>query len=131
MNSRTFSPDISSSNIKAKLPEFQINTQLSGRTALSIILVAIPMFTDEERRFVLPRKLGDRLVAFIFGCVLTVFFALMHFRLESQPAVGWLGKLLHALAVETMFTFAIFSLLALVWALFTPHWLETLLTRSV
>jgi hypothetical protein len=89
------------------------------------------MFTDEERRFVLPRKLGDRLITFIFGCVLTGFFALMHFRLERQPATGWLGKLLHGLAVETMFTFAIFSFLALVWALFTPHWLESLLARSV
>jgi len=89
------------------------------------------MFTEEERRFVLPRKLADRLLAFVFGCVLTGFFAVMHIRLESKPATGWLGKLLHGLAVETMFTFGIFSVLALIWAVFTPRWLESLMTQSV
>jgi len=89
------------------------------------------MFTEEERRFVLPRKLADRLLVFVFGCVLTGFFALMHIRLESKPATGWLEKFLHAMAVETMFTFGIFSILALVWAALTSRWLESLMTRWV
>src|SRR3954462_10339746 len=89
------------------------------------------MFTEEERRFVLPRKVGDRVVVFIFGCILTGFFALMHMRLEKSAMTGWLGSLLRGIAVETMFTFALFSVLALLWALFTPHWLESLVNRSV
>jgi uncharacterized membrane protein YqjE len=89
------------------------------------------MFTAEERKFVLPRKSGDRLIAFVFGCVLTGFFALMHVRLEDKVETGWLRKLLHGLAVETMFTFGIFSLLALIWALFTPRWLESLVSQSL
>jgi len=89
------------------------------------------MFTEEERRFVLPRKIGDRVVVFVFGCVLTGFFALMHMRLEKSATIGWLGSLLRGLAVETMFTFSIFSFLALIWALFTPRWLEILLSQSV
>jgi hypothetical protein len=64
------------------------------------------IFTDEERTFRLPRKFGDRLIVFVFGCVLTGFFALMHFRLESSSLSGWLGKVLHGLAIETMFTCA-------------------------
>jgi hypothetical protein len=89
------------------------------------------MFTLEERTFVLPRKIGDRFVTFVFACVLTGFFALAHFRLESKPVTGWLGTLLHGLALETMFTFAIFSFLALVWAVFTPRWLESLVSQTV
>ena len=77
------------------------------------------------------RSLHAILPAAIFGCLLTGFFALMHSRLESQAAAGWLGKFLRALAIETMFIFAIFSFLALVWALFTPRWLEIVLGRTV
>jgi len=89
------------------------------------------MFTEEERKFVLPRKLGDRILAFVLSCVLTGFFALMHVKLEDKPATGWLQKLLHGLAVETMFMFCIFSFLALIWVVFTPSWLESLLNKSV
>src|SRR5258708_14973545 len=89
------------------------------------------MFTEEERKFVLLRKLGDRILVFVFSCVLTGFFALMHVKLESAPATGWLQKLLHGLAVETMFVFCIFSFFALIWAVFTPNWLESLLNKTV
>ena len=89
------------------------------------------MFTEEERKFVLSRKLGDRILAFVLSCVLTGFFALMHVKLEDKPATGWLQKLLHGLAAETMFIFCIFSLLALMWAVFTPSWLESLLSKGV
>ena len=45
--------------------------------------------------------------------------------------MGWLGELLHGLAVETIFTFSIFSFLAVVWALFTPRWLESLMSQGL
>lgn len=89
------------------------------------------MFTEEERKFVLPRKRGDRFIVFVFSCVLTGFFALMHSKLEQTPASGHLQQILHALAIETMFIFCIFSFLALIWALFTPHWQESLLSQTV
>jgi hypothetical protein len=88
------------------------------------------IFSDDERRFVLPRKLGDRIVVFIFGSVLTAFFALMSFRLDSTPLPGWLGKVLRGVVVEAMFAFAVFSGLALIWALFTPRWLEALINQG-
>ena len=89
------------------------------------------MFTEEERKFVLPRKRGDRVVALVLSSVLTGFFALMHVKLEATKASGWLQKLLHGLAVEVMFVFCIFSFLALIWALFMPDWLESLLGGTV
>jgi hypothetical protein len=89
------------------------------------------MRTKEERRFVLPRKVGDRVLAFVLGCVLTGFFALMHVQLERRAVPGNLGGILHAIAVETMFVFSLFSALALLWAAFTPRWLEALLTRTL
>ena len=66
----------------------------------------------------------------VFSSVLASFFALMTFALHERTASGWLGKLLGGLAVETMFTFSIFSFLAVVWALFTPRWLESLMGRG-
>jgi hypothetical protein len=89
------------------------------------------MFTEEERKFVLPRKRVDRFVVFVFSCVLTGFFALMHSKLEQTTASGRLQEVLHALAIETMFVFCIFSFLALIWALFMPQWLELLMSQTV
>ena len=88
------------------------------------------MFTEKERSFVLPRKIGDCFLALTLSSVLTGFFALISSVLQHKPATGWLASLLHGLAVETMFTFCIFSFLALIWALFTPRWLEALLSQS-
>ena len=79
----------------------------------------------------MPTKVGDRVVVFVFGCVLTGFFVLMHMRLENSATTGWLGSLLRGMAVETMFTFAVFSFLALIWALFTPRWLEALGSQTL
>jgi len=89
------------------------------------------MFREEERKFVLPRKRGDRFVVFVFSCVLTGFFALMHFKLERTTASGRLQEILHGLATEAMFVFCIFSFLALIWALFMPGWLESLMSQTV
>jgi hypothetical protein len=88
------------------------------------------MFTAEERKFVLPRKGADRVVVFVFSSVLTGFFALMHVELEHTAASGWLQKILYVLALEAMFVFCIFSFLALLWALFMPSWLESLLSKT-
>jgi hypothetical protein len=88
------------------------------------------MHTDQKDSLVLPRKLGDRVLLFVFASVLGGFFVLMTFALRERTATGWLGSLLHHIAVETMFTFAIFSLLTVVWALFTPRWLESVLSHG-
>jgi hypothetical protein len=89
------------------------------------------MFNEEERTFVLPRKRGDRFIVFVFSCVLTGFFALMHSKLDHATVSGRLQEVLHALAIETMFVFCIFSFLALVWALFMPRWLESMMSQTV
>ena len=88
------------------------------------------MHAEPKDSLVLPRKLGDRLLLFMFSSVLAGFFALMSFALRERTVTGWLGSLLHGLAVETMFTFAIFSLLAVVWALFTPRWFESVMAQG-
>ena len=88
------------------------------------------MHTEPKDSLVLPRKIGDRLLLFVFSCVLTGFFALMSFALRERTVTGGSGSLLHGIAVETMFTFAIFSLLAVVWALFTPRWLESVMAQG-
>jgi ABC-type Fe3+-siderophore transport system permease subunit len=88
------------------------------------------MSAQQKESLSLPRKLGDRLLLVVFSTVLAGFFALMSQALQQRTPTGWLAKLLHGLAVETMFTFCIFSFLALVWALFTPRWLEALLGQS-
>jgi hypothetical protein len=88
------------------------------------------MHTDRRDSLVLPRKLGDRLLLFVFAFVLACFFALMSFALRERIPTGWVGSLLHGIAVETMFTFSIFSVLTVVWALFTPHWLESVMTHG-
>ncbi len=83
---------------------------------------------------ILPRKLGDRLFLFFFGLFFAAFFALM--GLCMSPLVretrneDWLQGCLHDLAVDTMFTFSMFSLLTVVWALFTPRWLESAMSRT-
>ena len=87
------------------------------------------MKNEQRDNLVLPRKLGDRLLLLVFSSVLASFFALT-FALQERTTTGWLGKLLGGLAVETMFTFSIFSFLAVVWALFTPRWLESLMGRG-
>lgn len=88
------------------------------------------MQPSKKNSLVLPRKLGDRVLLFVFACVLGGFFALMTFVLRERTPTGWLGSLLHHIAVETMFTFAIFSLLTVAWALFTPRWLESALSHG-
>src|SRR5688572_6710447 len=82
------------------------------------------VFTAEEKKFVLPRKLGDRLLAFVFSCVLTGFFALQFIRLDRETPTGWLRKALQVLGIEVMFTFGILSVLALIWAVFTDQHLR-------
>ena len=88
------------------------------------------MNTEQKNGLVLPRKLGDRVLLSVFACVLGGFFALMTFALRERTPTDWLGSLLHHIAVETMFTFAIFSLLTVVWSLFTPRWLESILSHG-
>ena len=88
------------------------------------------MHTEQKDNLILPRKLGDRVLLFVFGLVLAGFFALMTFALRERTPTSWLGNLLHHIAVETMFTFAIFSLLTVVWALFTPRWLESVMAHG-
>src|SRR6266540_4744376 len=88
------------------------------------------MHTEQKDRLVLPRKLGDRLLLFVFGSVLAGFFALMSFALRERVPTGRLGTILHGIAVETMFTFSIFSVLSVVWALFTPRWLESVMAHG-
>lgn len=88
------------------------------------------MSTQQWDRLILPRKLGDRLLLVVFATVLAAFFALMSLSLHHRTPTGWLEKLLCALAIETMFTFCIFSLLALVWAVITPRWLEALVRQG-
>ena len=63
------------------------------------------MHTEPKDSLVLPRKIGDRLLLFVFSCVLTGFFALMSLALRERTVTGWLGSLLYGIAVETMFTF--------------------------
>ena len=86
------------------------------------------MFTEEERKLVLPMKLGDRVLVFIFSSILTVFFALIQENLEKKVENGWIGKAINGLAVEALITFSIFRTLALIWALFTPCWLESVVS---
>jgi hypothetical protein len=88
------------------------------------------MHTEQKNSLVLPRKLGDRALLFVFACILGGFFALMTFALRERTPTGWLASLLHHIAVETAFTFAIFSLLTVVWALFTPRWLESVIAHG-
>jgi len=83
------------------------------------------MPTQQKDNVILPRKLGDRVLLFLFGTVLVGFFALMTFAMQERMPTDWLGSLLQHIAVDTMFTFAIFSLLTVVWALFTPRWIES------
>ncbi len=91
---------------------------------------AILMSTEDRDKLLLPRELGDRVLLFVFAFVLAGFFTLMTFALREPMPTGGLGSLLHYLAIETMFTFAIFSLLTMVWALFTPRWLESLMAQG-
>jgi len=88
------------------------------------------MPTEQKVRLVLPRKRGDRVLLFVFASVVGGFFTLMTFALRENTPTGWLGSLIHYIAVETMFTFAIFSLLTVVWALFTPRWLESVMSHG-
>jgi hypothetical protein len=88
------------------------------------------MLTQQKDSLILPRKLGERVLLFLFGTVLVGFFALMAFAMQERTPTGWLGSLLHHIAVETMFTFAIFSLLTVVWALFTPRWIESAMAHG-
>ena|ERR1041384_8824664 len=88
------------------------------------------MSNEQRDGLVLPRKLGDRVLLFLFASVLAGFFTLMTFALRETAPTGWFGSLLHHIAVETMFTFALFSLLTVVWALFTPRWLESLVLHG-
>ena len=88
------------------------------------------MPTQRKDNVILPRKLGDRVLLFLFGTVLVGFFALMTFAMQERMPTDWLGSLLQHIAVDTMFTFAIFSLLTVVWALFTPRWIESAMAHS-
>jgi hypothetical protein len=85
---------------------------------------------DKKDDPLLPCKIGDRLLLSVFCSVLAFFFAAMIFALRGKPSKGWLDLLLHELGIDTMFTFCIFSFLGMIWALFTPHWLESLLDKS-
>lgn len=88
------------------------------------------MRAPQKCSLILPRQAGDRFLLLVFGTVLAGFFALMTFAMQERTATGWLASLLHHIAVETMFTFAIFSLLAVVWALFTPRWIESAISQG-
>jgi hypothetical protein len=88
------------------------------------------MRTHEQSSLILPRKLGDRVLLFVFASVLAGFFVLMTFAMRERVPTGWLGSLLHHIAVETMFTFCIFSVITASWALFTPRWLQSVMAHG-
>jgi magnesium-transporting ATPase (P-type) len=88
------------------------------------------MHNEKKDSLVLPRKLGDRILLFAFCSVLTVFFALMTFALHGRATNSWLDILLHGLGLDTMLTFSIFSFLAMIWSLFTPRWMESLMNQG-
>jgi hypothetical protein len=88
------------------------------------------MHARERDSLILPRTLGERLLLLVFCSVLTAFFTFMAFALRDKAAAGWLDRLVHGLAVETMFTFVIFSFLAVIWVLFVPRWLESLMRHT-
>jgi hypothetical protein len=88
------------------------------------------MSTEQKDTLTLPRKLGDRLFLFLFASFFAAFFALMSLVLRETRQTDWLESILHGLAVEMMFAFSIFSLLTVVWALFTPRWLESLMSHA-
>lgn len=61
------------------------------------------------------------------GSGIAAFMGFMLSEMHKWDPVGIIEHLVHAIAVEIFMTFGLFSLLAMIWGLFTPLWLERLL----
>ena len=88
------------------------------------------MPTSSRDHLILPRRLGDRVVLFVFSSMVGGFLWCLSIALRETKTSGWLESLVLFVGVEAIFTFCIFSGLAVIWALFTPRWLESVVKHG-
>lgn len=87
--------------------------------------------SDQERtRLILTRSIGDRILVAVFCIILTFFFTLICLGIglgRPKDSTEWLWQ---DVAFEVFLAFDVFTALGVVWAFFTPKWVEGLLQSA-
>jgi hypothetical protein len=73
---------------------------------------------------VFPRSVGDRVLIGLLGIASGLTAGVTGALLLPIRPEPWIERAGLALTVEALFTFALFSGLAVVWAIFMPQWLD-------
>lgn len=73
---------------------------------------------------VFPRSVGDRVLIGLLGIASGLTAGVTGALLLPIRPESWIERAGLALTVEALFTFALFSGLAVVWAIFMPQWLD-------
>ena len=81
-------------------------------------------------KLTLLRTFKERVRLIFLGSGIAAFMGFMLTEINKWNPVGIAEHLVHAIAVEIFMTFGLFSLLAVIWGLFAPLWLEQLLRRG-
>jgi hypothetical protein len=81
-------------------------------------------------KLTLLRTFKERVRLVFLGSGIAAFMGFMLTEIHKWNPVGVVEHLVHAVAVEIFMTFGLFSLLAVIWGLFAPLWLERFLRRG-
>ena len=79
---------------------------------------------------VLPRTFGERVRLILVSSGIAAFMAFILSVMSEWKPVGLAEHTVHALGVETFFTFGIFAALGVIWGLFAPTCLERTLKKG-
>jgi len=88
------------------------------------------MEPDQTERLILLRTFKERFRLVVLGGGFAAFmFFIVTLMFQWHP-VGFAELAVHFLADDVFITFGLFSVLACLWGLFTPRWIESFLDRS-
>jgi hypothetical protein len=83
----------------------------------------------EKRSVFLSRKIGDRLLNLVLSPILVMFplAGIIGFREWAPVYTG--DKIARMILIDIMYVMLFFILLNIIWCLFTPRWVESILKR--
>lgn len=88
------------------------------------------MQPDQTKRLFLPRGFRERFWVVLLGGGFAAFMIFIESLMFQWHPVGIAEIAVHFLADDIFITFGLFSILAFLWGVFTPRWIESFLERS-
>ena len=88
------------------------------------------MEPNQTERLFLPKNFRERFWLVLLGGGFAAFMVFIESLMFQWHPVGMAEIVIHFLADDVFITFGLFSILAFLWAIFTPRWIESFLERS-